>query len=708
GPATLVLSLMAGWGAEFLMRQARWTGPFIALGMMVFALTWLYPIYYYAPQRDPSPPDQIRYEAETGLLGATSAGDYLPRWVQERPSPETLLPLYESAAPDYIIPRLDLASLPAGARVLEAEYGLTRARIVVESPEPFRVRFFWYFFPGWQGRLDGQPLPLGPDGPHGLIGADIPAGRHEVTLSFGDTPLRQWAWWLSGASGLLFLLTLGAARRIWPKTPPLAPAFRSPLLPSKMLAVCALMGIGLTIVKTFYLDRYENPFHWSRFNGRQVRGVDVPLEVNFGNQMVLMGYDLRSPAVHADESIEVSLYWRTLPPVATDYSIGLHLVDERGLLYGQQDNMHPAHHYPTSRMPSDLYVKDTHWLMPWEGTPPGRYTLTVVVYDQSRRRLDLRDRSGDSLGATAYPLAQVEIQRPRKFPPVEKLPIQTLLNADMGGNLRLVGVGPLPEAIGVGQPFLLTLFWQAKAPPDGNYFARLRLLGTDGVVIAEAAQAPGRADYPTSSWVQGEIVRDVWSFSVPVALPSNPTLPVPAGTYTLHLDLVGADFKPISSGVNLGTMRVTVPARAFTTPAVPQRLDVRLGEIATLLGYESLPRLLRPGETFPLTLYWQADALIPSSYTVFVHLLGPDGRIYAQQDSVPVGWTRPTTGWFPGEFIRDEYRLTLDPAAPPGEYRLEVGWYDPTTGQRVPVLSAAGTPLGDHIMLPERIRVESR
>lgn len=703
-PTTLLLALLAGLGAEVLMKRASWTGPLLVLGMAVFALTWLYPLYY-PPQAEPLPPDQIRYEAESGHLGATAAGDYLPRWVQERPAPDALLPLYEAAAPDYIIPRLDPASLPAGARVLEAAYGLTWARVTVESPEPFRIRFLWYFFPGWYGRLDGRPLPLGPDGPHGLLGADIPAGRHEVFIFFGDTPLRRWAWGISGASALLFLIALLFARQAGREAHRPGLTFGGPLSPG-ILGICAVLGISLTLVKTFYLDRYDNPFRRTLFDGRQVRGVDVPLEVNFGNQMVLMGYDLPTPAVRADEPIEVTLYWRILPPVETDYSVGLHLVDERGFLYGQQDNMHPAYPYPTSRLRPDQYAKDVHRLTPWEGTPPGRYTLLVVVYGPDGRRLDLRDGAGNSLGTTAYPLTAVEVRRPRRFPPVEKLPLKARLDAEMGGGLRLVGTGPLPEEVEVGQPFPLTLFWQALRPPDGNYLARLRLVGADGTVVAEAAQAPGRADYPTSAWTAGEIVRDIWSFSVPVALPTDPTVPVLTGSYTLHLDLVGGDSRPISPGADLGTVRVVVPPRDFVAPDVPHRVDVRLGEMATLLGHGPLPALLRPGEPLTLTLYWRADALIARSYTVFVHLVGPDGRIYAQQDSVPAGWTRPTTGWFPGEFIRDDYCLTVNPAAPAGTYQLWVGWYDPTTGQRVPVMSADGAPLGDHVVLPMGVKIQ--
>jgi hypothetical protein len=33
--------------------------------------------------------------------------------------------------------------------------------------------------------------------------------------------------------------------------------------------------------------------------------------------------------------------------------------------------------------------------------------------------------------------------------------------------------------------------------------------------------------------------------------------------------------------------------------------------------------------------------------------------------------------------------LTLPASAPPGDYRLRVGWYDPASGQRLPLVAPA-------------------
>ena len=49
----------------------------------------------------------------------------------------------------------------------------------------------------------------------------------------------------------------------------------------------------------------------------------------------------------------------------------------------------------------------------------------------------------------------------------------------------------------------------------------------------------------------------------------------------------------------------------------------------------------------------------------------------AQSDGVPAGWSRPTTGWTPGEYITDVHTLSIPPDAPEGDYTLSTGLYLP-------------------------------
>ena len=83
-----------------------------------------------------------------------------------------------------------------------------------------------------------------------------------------------------------------------------------------------------------------------------------------------------------------------------------------------------------------------------------------------------------------------------------------------------------------------------------------------------------------------------------------------------------------------------------------------------------------------LTLFWQADTIPQTDYTVFVHILNSQGNLVAQADSPPAAGTYPTSLWDSGEIIKDQRLL---PALSPGDYTLSVGLYRPDTFERLPV-----------------------
>ena len=149
---------------------------------------------------------------------------------------------------------------------------------------------------------------------------------------------------------------------------------------------------------------------------------------------------------------------------------------------------------------------------------------------------------------------------------------------------------------------------------------------------------------------------------------------------------------------------------AWQAAMIPQ--SVRFAEGIRLRGFRLTGEevgagqvTLSPGGRLRLSLYWQADGPTDTPYTVFTHLMGPDGRLYGQWDNPPVRGTYPTTDWSPGESIVDQYEIPLMPDAPAGEYHLVVGLYDPITGARLPVLDDWGKPTRDYVRLATAIRV---
>jgi hypothetical protein len=153
--------------------------------------------------------------------------------------------------------------------------------------------------------------------------------------------------------------------------------------------------------------------------------------------------------------------------------------------------------------------------------------------------------------------------------------------------------------------------------------------------------------------------------------------------------------------VALAPINVTVPDRSFKPPTPENISGVALGDVATLLGYDLDQTELKPGDRLKLTLYWLANDASDRPLTVFVQMLGQDGRVYAQQDQVPLAGVRPTTGWLNGEYITDIYQLTIEPETKSGIYQLIAGMYDNQSGDRLP-----SSVLGqDFILLPERVEI---
>ncbi len=169
--------------------------------------------------------------------------------------------------------------------------------------------------------------------------------------------------------------------------------------------------------------------------------------------------------------------------------------------------------------------------------------------------------------------------------------------------------------------------------------------------------------------------------------------------------------KPVEVG--LGTQKLADLAPAFDKTAWPEAfarsgraefpLDVNLGNLVHLQGYDLDTSRSYPGGRIAVTLYWRAAQSITADYHVFVHLEkeAADGStsLWGQADGRPVCWTFPTFDWRSGQIIADHHAISIPDDTPAGTYHLRVGMYLPDTGQRLDILGADGTPTGNSINL---------
>ena len=101
-------------------------------------------------------------------------------------------------------------------------------------------------------------------------------------------------------------------------------------------------------------------------------------------------------------------------------------------------------------------------------------------------------------------------------------------------------------------------------------------------------------------------------------------------------------------------------------------LEVNLADLIVLENADLPQERFQPGGTVEVTLRWQTRRSISAHYVVFVHLMGPDGGLVAQQDMEPV---TPTTSWVPGVVVEDLHQVVIPGDQPAGTYQLRTGIY---------------------------------
>lgn len=148
---------------------------------------------------------------------------------------------------------------------------------------------------------------------------------------------------------------------------------------------------------------------------------------------------------------------------------------------------------------------------------------------------------------------------------------------------------------------------------------------------------------------------------------------------------------------SLAELDIVSREHQYDRPPMQEALDLSFEQGIALLGYDLQAPSPKPGERISVTLYWQAQERIATSYKVGVQLLSPDLHIAAQDDSIPARWTYPTTAWLPGEIVTDEHPLTIASEAAPGSYTLIVVLYDERNASRLGV-EQRGT-ISDHAVL---------
>ncbi len=280
--------------------------------------------------------------------------------------------------------------------------------------------------------------------------------------------------------------------------------------------------------------------------------------------------------------------------------------------------------------------------------------------------------------------------------------------------IRLVTFQLPAAAVMPGETVRAVFYLVNQGPIATNLNVLVRVVGRDGAEIARSEGWPWGA--ATSTWQAGV----VWPDGHDLAIPPD----TPPGYYRVELgfydpatqELLPA-FQP-ATGAARGEL-VTVDAiQVGDLPDRPQQaLDppAILDDEIALLGagwqdgdgarLDPAALTLHAGDALQLQLTWQAQDWPAVDYTAFVHLIGPDGGLAAQVDKPPLDGFLPTSTWVPGQRVVDAFVLAIPTDAPPGDYQLVTGFYDPATVARLPIRQG-DRAVGDAFTLAT-IRVQS-
>jgi len=253
---------------------------------------------------------------------------------------------------------------------------------------------------------------------------------------------------------------------------------------------------------------------------RSLPGPEISrsLQVNFADQIELVGYELSNDALDPGSDLSATLYWEAPRPIDQEYTVFVHLRGQSGSVVAQDDSPPLENLYPTNYWAQGETVPDPRVLCIPADVSPGRYRLEVGLYlPQDQQRLSILDESGSSSGSRdAAILDYVRIGEG-----LEGLVPRYTVGANLGEEIALVGHDGVPDVVEPGQDIYLTLYWQTLTRMEEDYTVFIHLLDEEGQIIAQHDSQPLFGFYPTSFWEKDEVVRDEYDIHVDSSTPSG-------------------------------------------------------------------------------------------------------------------------------------------------------------------------------------------
>ncbi len=278
------------------------------------------------------------------------------------------------------------------------------------------------------------------------------------------------------------------------------------------------------------------------------------------------------------------------------------------------------------------------------------------------------------------------------------------------GAIELLHAAVARERVRPGEVVEVVLFWGALRPLKQSYYTVLELVKPPSGAVQKQFYVPYHGRFATTKWTPGAYFRDVYRFLIP---PN-----IAGGAFELKLSLLakhpepGCRPLPTESSTTVGEQEETPPCKLGIDGANGVEFLIRRVKVVTTDSRPPLPAtgLATFGDTLRLIqwertdnglrLEWAVLRQPDADYTLFVHVLDANGNLLAQHDAQPFDGHYPTSLWDANERLAIDWPVAL----PPKAAGLHLGWYLPSSGQRLPVRLADGNLSPDNMLVVKLLR----
>ena len=312
------------------------------------------------------------------------------------------------------------------------------------------------------------------------------------------------------------------------------------------------------------------------------------------------------------------------------------------------------------------------------------YRIYDTVTDPDGFMREWLDEHGRLLGEEEFAgesYMRVQCYLTAQEPEYDPEPRYNSLDLEAVDGLTLAGYSAQP-VVRAGEQLPVTLQWQA-GEGEAEYGVRLGL----------ASKGAGPED-----WF--EVAASTPSVLMAGSPPQESILEIPPGTppldYTLMIHLfdasVGGNPALLTSGLEIGNIRVVKPLVPPPTPQLPHEPWANFGDLLQLTGYAMEALEVEPGGEIELQLFWRAWGVPLPLIRNELELKDSEGRPVSSEAAC-LAAHYPSTLWEREELVRDLCHVEVAEALSPGSYdlimRLEA--LGPTgRWEAIPVWSDAG------------------